>query len=278
MEAYIVKIGLLQYNTIWENMDSNLSKISEYCEKASKSGVKLLLLPEMSFSGFSMNTKDIASDRQEIIQATQKIAKENDILMGFGWVENAEKDMKERDNNRKCKNHYSVVGKNGIISDYCKIHPFSYSDEDKFFEGGTSLGLFELDGIRFGVAICYDLRFPDLFQLLSENAHVIIVPACWPEKRVEHWKVLLRARAIETQSYILGINCVGDIGGIQYLGESCIVDPNGIVVAVAKMYSEEMLIYDLIDDVDYYRSIFPVRNDRRDDLYEELRNEYTRKI
>lgn len=265
----MIKIGLYQFTIEWENKESNFAKIAKICEKASNQGVEFLLLPEMSFSGFSMNTEVIVDSYDKIIEKMHYLAKAHSLYIGFGWVGEA---------GLKCNNHYSVVGPEGVISDYTKIHPFSYADENLYFEGGRKLVWFSINDIKFSSLICYDLRFPEIFQICSAKSHVIIIPACWPQKREEHWECLLKARAIENQSYIVGINCVGNIGGIEYSGGSRVIDPNGKVVAEAESKKEELLTYELNDDVAEYRNSFPVKKDRKESLYKELRNECDRQF
>lgn len=150
-----------------------------------------------------------------------------------------------------------------------KIHPFSHSCEDQFFVKGVRPGSFVLNGIPFGVSICYDLRFPELYQQLSKEAHVILVPANWPVGRRSHWRTLLTARAIENQSYMIGINCYGRQGDLYYSGNSSVVTPNGEVLFDIED-KEELRIFELTDDVPLYRKEFPTKADRRPDLYKEF--------
>lgn len=126
-----------------------------------------------------------------------------------------------------------------------------------------------LDGIPFGLSICYDLRFPELYQQLSKEAHVILVPANWPVGRRSHWRTLLTARAIENQSYMIGINCYGNQGELYYSGNSSAVMPNGEVLFDITD-KEEMRIFELTDDVPLYRKQFPTKADRRPELYKEF--------
>ena len=149
---------------------------------------------------------------------------------------------------------------------------FSYSGEDQYFAKGDKTVQFSINGIPFSGFICYDLRFPEIFQAVSDHAHVIIVAADWPGSRRAHWKCLLQARAIENQCYILGINSVGDQNGQHYTGDSCVILPDG---TVAEQLSDEegLIYYELSDDVEDYRCAFPVRQDRRKDLYVKLYKE-----
>lgn len=258
-----MKIALYQMQILWEDKKANLGKLEKQLKAASEQKVELILLPEMSYTGFSMNTE--VTKEEGIFGAsvaeTARLARKYRIAVGFGWVKAC---------GEKCENHYTVVNKDGeVISDYAKLHPFSYSGEDEKFYGGERLTAFSLEGIPFSGFICYDLRFPEIFQRVSESAHVIMVPANWPARRSHHWKALLQARAIENQVYLLGINCVGMMDGLYYSGDSCVISPDGQILC--ELHDEEgILICDLSDDVMQYRSTFPVKQDRREVLYRQL--------
>ena len=154
--------------------------------------------------------------------------------------------------------------------DYAKLHPFSYGEESLYFTGGDTLPLCSYKGFEIGVQICYDLRFPEIFQLASPQAELIVVPANWPEDRVEHFKTLLKARAIENQCYIAGINRVGHARTSVYSGDSMIVDPLGRELAHGGR-TEELLVADLdLEMVRKYRAEFPAKIDRKPELYRKL--------
>ncbi|MEQ8199588.1 MAG: nitrilase-related carbon-nitrogen hydrolase, partial [Clostridiaceae bacterium] len=191
----------------------------------------------------------------------RKYAEEYSINIGFGWV---------KGNGAKAENHYTIINPKGeIILDYIKIHPFSYSEEDKFFISGNELKFCNVKGIGLSAFICYDLRFPEVFQAVSKNVSIIIVPANWPEKRREHWRCLLKARAIENQVYVLGINCVGENNGLYYSGDSCVIDPSGNVLKEMS-YKEGLIIQDIEDNTEKIRREFPVKADRKIKLYKEI--------
>lgn len=253
-----MKIVLCQTNIKWEDKQSNYVTAKKYVEDAAYQDSDLILFPEMSFTGFSMNTAVTKESNNDTINQMQEYAVQYHIAIGFGWV---------KDCGEKSENHYTIVNKEGkIISDYAKIHPFSYSGEDIKFQGGNKMAVFELDNIKFSTFICYDLRFPEIFQAASKTANIIIVPANWPASRSEHWKCLLRARAIENQVYIFAINCVGEVGGLHYSGDSCVINPNGEIL-MELSGQEGVLEYELLDDVGDFRNSFQVKNDRREDLY-----------
>ncbi len=259
-----IKVALVQTQIIWEDKAQNFAIAQKWIREAVDKKAEAVFFPEMSFTGFSMNTDATKEDNEQTIQYMKARAQQYHISIGFGWVKDCGQEC------GKCENHYTVVDSAGnVLSDYAKIHPFSYAGEDVKFQGGSKTAHFVFKGIPWSSLICYDLRFPEIFQAVSEKAHVIIVPANWPAKRSVHWKTLLRARAIENQVYILAVNCVGDIGEISYSGDSCIIDPDGCVKSCLSG-SEGIICFELTDDVEYYRSTFPVKQDRRRELYREL--------
>ena len=249
-----MKLGLVQSYIQWEDKQANQEKAQKKMEEATRLGVDLLLFPEMSFTGFSMEVERIGEEDGETIEFLRKCAQQYRMNIGAGWVERTGK---------KGKNHYTIVGRNGdILLDYVKMHPFSYSGEDKYYEAGDGYEVVEVDGIPLTTFICYDLRFPMSFWKASEKAHLILLPANWPQRRIGQFKTLLQARAIENQVYFAAINCVGDIHDISYSGATCFINPKGEVVAMVED-EETMLVVDMEDDVELQRKRFPVHQDRR---------------
>ena len=250
-------------NIVWENKEENFIKVEKAIIEAVQKGAEVLFLPEMSFTGFSMNTNFTAESDKYTISKMKTLCKKYSIGIGFGWVEKC---------GNKAKNCYTILDKNAEeLSTYVKIHPFSYSNEDKYFEKGTELSKYNIDNIGFSTVICYDTRFPELFQGIckDENIKAVVIPANWPARRTEHWKTLVRARAIENQVYIIAVNCVGNIGGIEYSGDSYIIAPNGDVVEYIGS-DEGICVAELNYDIDNLRKDFPIRQDRQIDLYKKI--------
>lgn len=252
-----MRLELCQTNILWENKTENIKRAEKII---SESKADIVLFPEMSFTGFSMNTALTGERDNFTLNKMSEFSLKYKKALAFGWVKNTE-DLSE--------NHYSFIENGRLLSDYVKIHPFSYSGEDKYFKGGNSVNVFEFMDLNFSSFICYDLRFPEIFRAVSEGADIITVAANWPSKRSEHWTTLLRARAIENQCYIIGINCVGDIGGIEYKGESCVISPDGTIIK-SLSDKEDSIIVEIENDVKDYREIFPVHKDKRKELYKEL--------
>lgn len=256
-----IKVALAQTRIVWEEQERNYEEAARRVGEAAGQKAEAVFFPEMSFTGFSMNTDVTMDSGERGIQRMRALAQQYDVSIGFGWVKDCTRVC------GKCENHYTIVdGEGNVLSDYAKLHPFSYAGEDLRFRGGNALTHFVLNRIPCSCFICYDLRFPEIFQAVSGQAHVIVVPANWPAKRREHWRALLRARAIENQVYILAVNCVGETGGVTYMGDSCVISPDGEVRAEISG-AEGMILWELTDDVERFRREFPVRQDRRETFY-----------
>ena len=256
-----MRIALVELNIEWENKKANFDKLENIISSISEEKADLLLLPEMSFTGFSMNVAKTKDSDMETVDHIKDLSCKTEMAIGAGWVKEGDK---------LCENHYSIIYGNEQLLDYVKIHPFSYSKEDNFFMGGNKISYCKYKDFDIGVQICYDLRFPEPFQALSKSTSLIIVPANWPQKRREHWNTLLKARAIENQVYIAGINCAGEIGGLMYSGDSQLINPNGDICnakVIEVGSSDKVLIYDIKNDVPSYRDSFPTKDDRKEQLY-----------
>jgi predicted amidohydrolase len=151
------------------------------------------------------------------------------------------------------------------------MHLFSYGHEDEGSSPGTDLGMFTLDTLTCGIAICYDLRFPDLFRLYAQQGvQAVFIPSAWPHVRTRHWELFIQARALENQMYIVGVNTTGQTPIESYSGDSMTADPHGTIISRAN--DAEQLIFIDLDPavVDTTRRSFPVGQDRKDSLYHSL--------
>ena len=259
-----MKIALGQIHIRWEDKAANLARVERWMELLKEKHVDLFALPEMSLTGFSMHTELTKETEKESVIRIEALARKYQMAVGVGWVQDA---------GTLCENRYSIVTPDGEILDYAKLHPFSYSGEDQYFQGGTALPVCEYKGFHMGVQICYDLRFPEPFQALSRQADLILVPANWPGRRREHWISLLQARSIENQCYLAGVNCVGDMDGQTYTGDSRLYGPDGTLCSGETLTlsdaepGECAFIYEIENDTKNVREQFPVKKDRRDALY-----------
>lgn len=256
-----MKVSLAQLNIILDNKSENLLFVKKYTAEAAENGADIIFFPEMTLTGFSMNVEKNGDINEETIRIMKQIAAENNIAIGFGWV---------RKTGNKGENHYTVVSPDKeILSDYVKIHPFSYCSEDNYFNAGNDLASFTYCGKRISTFICYDLRFPEIFQAVSDEAEIIVVAANWPERRSAHWKKLLEARAIENQAWLLGVNCCGNQNGEYYSGNSRIITPDGSISD--EISDTDGLIYCTVnDEAEKIRGEFPLKSDRKVSLYREF--------
>jgi len=259
-----MKIALVSLNQIWENKKVNLDLCEKYTQKASEQNVDLIVFPEMTLTGFSNNIGLISErfESSETIKNFSSLAKKFQIAIVFGVV------VKNGD---KALNKSIFIDKSGEISgDYSKIHPFSFAREDTYFDDGNKLSVVHFGDMVIGLTICYDLRFPELYSGLAKNCDFIINIANWPAKRVDHWNTLLKARAIENQIFVAGINRIGiDGNDLEYIESSHIFNANGENLNF-ELY-EEMKIYEMIIDwTKEFKSKFNTTNDRKIKFYKEI--------
>ena len=212
----------------------------------------LVLLPEMFATGFSMNVAGIADQATQKTQAfLAELAAMHDVYVMGGVV--------VADASGRGRNQCVIYGPKGDeLARYSKIRPFTLGGEADHYEAGEKVEIFEWEGFRVAPFICFDLRFPELFRTAAaKGANLLTVIANWPEKRVAHWECLLRARAIENQAYVIGVNRSGRDPFLSYPGRSLIIDPNGETLAEAG--SGESIVTAQLDPghVDSFRRSLP---------------------
>lgn len=248
-----MKAALLQYSPEWEDKNRNKLKIMSMLYKSPP--MNLLILPELTLTGFTMNSSKFCEPIfGESFKFFSEVAKEFNCDVIGGMIE------KDIDKIFNTLLHLDSSGE--LQAKYRKIHPFSYSDEDKNYNRGINSVITSVKGLQTGLSICYDLRFPELYRLYGKSRIDIIVNiANWPDTRIEHWRTLLKARAIENQCYVIGVNRVGDDPKLHYNGYSCVYDPMGNELISSKD-EEKILLIDIdksiVDDV---RMKFPFLKD-----------------
>ncbi len=260
-----MKAALCQTNIIWENKEENLKKAEGFTAIAAQNNADLIIFPEMSFTGFTTNTQLCGESykKSPTVKFMQELSEKNKIAIAFGVIINE---------SSKSYNRIVITNSNGeIAAFYDKIHPFTYSGEDKFFTGGNSITRTVIKDVTLSPFICYDLRFPQPFLAASQSAHLLIIIANWPESRISQWNYLLRGRAIENQAYVIGVNRTGTGNGIEYNGHSAAYDCYGNLLTEAD--SSECLTYCEIvpQTVAAYRKKFPAKADFRPKVYSSLK-------
>jgi predicted amidohydrolase len=250
-------IAALQTDIVWEDPAANFARLAPKLAAAAAAGARLIVLPEMFACGFSMNTAAIAEDRGG---PSVTFLRERAQALGV-WICGTVPERAAA--SERPANTLILAGPAGQLHRYRKRHPFSFAQEDQHYLAGNEDLRVEIEGLRITTMICYDLRFADDFWAQAEATDLYLVVANWPARRREHWQTLVRARAIENQAWVVGLNRVGEGGGIEYSGDSMIVDPWGELVCSASR--DELMLIAEIDParVIEARTKFPVLRDRR---------------
>lgn len=258
-----MRVALVSLNSIWEDKQANLEEIERIVQSLHQK-TEYVIFPEMSLTGFSVSNLTLAEDLENSnsIRTIQKLAREYQINIVFGLMTSK--------GDKKYNSCIAVNTKGEIAGNYEKIHLFSHSSEDELISGGNEVKSLSWEG-GWGLSICFDLRFPELYQELSKKNLVLINIANWPKVRVAHWRAMLNARAIENQSFMVGVNRTGiDGNGLEYEESSCVFSPTGDKLDSFAV-SDTIKIFDLdIEQAIQFRKSFPIKKDRQVGLYKEF--------
>ena len=254
-----MRVALLQLDLAWEDVAENHRRAARLLSEAKNGGATLAVLPEMFSTGFSMDAARIA---QPPGGESEQFLKEQARKLGI-WILAS---VPERGEPRP-RNMAMLASPDGAVVKYAKIHPFSYAGEDRVYTAGDRVVTAEVEGVRVTPLVCYDLRFPEPFRTAAADTDLFVVVANWPDQRREHWRTLLRARAIENQAYVVGVNRAGEGNGLRYAGDSAAIAPLGETLAEADA-GEQVLFADVDPEVvKKLRSRFPALQDRRPSAY-----------
>ncbi|MBP8646232.1 MAG: carbon-nitrogen family hydrolase [Syntrophobacteraceae bacterium] len=262
-------ISLAQMDVIPSSPRENLEKGERFIAEAARRESDVICFPEMWTTGFHWEKiSRRAEEHDRVIERVGTLARKYGI-----WIVGSMPGLNEEG---RVSNTFILFNSQGEpAGTYRKTHLFSLLQEDRYVAPGRSSCLVTTPWGPVGLAICYDIRFPELFRTYAlKGAKLVFCPAAFPHPRLDHWKILVRARAVENQMYLVGINQVGSEemgthGRITYFGHSVIIDPWGKTVVQAGE-SQEMLLTatidpDLVDDI---RAGMQVLRDRRPDIYE----------
>lgn len=254
-----MRVCVSQSDTAWEAPAENMKRCRELICEAARNGADLIVFPEMCLTGFTMKG-ELADTTGETVSFFGECSEKYGIACVFGY---------SRAEGGKLYNRLAAADKNGaLLAEYSKLHPFSYSGEGDVYSAGDEVVSADICGIKTGLTICYDLRFPELYQRLSRECGCIIVSANWPEQRRAHWNTLLHARAIENQCYIIGCNRCKEGGGLLYSGDSAVYAPDGELLCAAPPYERALIYADVsAEEVKSVQRGFPLKKDRRNDIY-----------
>lgn len=256
-------LSLAQMQIALGDPAANLKKADAWCAEAARRGSDLIVFPEMWTTGCDWaNIKQLAVQQEAVIDRVAGLARQYKL-----WINGS---MPALDENGQPANTSIMFDPNGQVAGlYRKIHLFGVMEEDQYLAPGQHLTTVETPWGQSGLSVCYDLRFTEMFRTYALNGvNIVYVPAEWPHPRLAHWQTLLRARAIENQMYMVGVNTVGNDGTYTFFGHSAIIDPWGNTIVEAG--EVEVLLTATIDtdQVAEVRQKIPVFKDRRPELYQ----------
>ncbi len=242
-----MKIAAAQIDCTVGDIAANTRKLCDVARRAKAAGADWVVFPEMADTGYVMSViRECATGWEEgVVPALRACAREHSLGIVCGVAERTEACI---------YNTQVVIDAHGeIIGRYRKAHLYSPAptEEHKCFAPGAERSSFLAEGLRIGLSICYDLRFPELYRALAcdDGAAVLLVSSAWPFPRAEHLRVLATARAIENQSYLVLANRVGTDDGATFWGGSAIIDPYGVILAAASADREELITAEISDEV-----------------------------
>jgi omega-amidase len=261
-----MKVAVAQISCSLGDSEANLLKVHDFSRRAKEVDAEVIVFPEVTDIGYSMPViQEHASHwKTGFVPGLQQIASQLSIAIVCG--------VSELNDSAIYNSQVFVDAKGAIVAKYRKTHLYAVVpvEEQTCFAPGNSFASFELGGLRFGFSICYDLRFPEMYRKLvtQQNVGAFIVSSAWPFPRLDHFRTLSLARAIENQSYVIASNRVGKDEDLWFCGSSAIIDPRGVTIAAASADREELIQADLSEKlVQSVRSRVESLGHRRPDLY-----------
>jgi len=255
-------ISLAQIAPAWARPELNLARTRELAIEAGRRGSELILFPELWLSDYDLvHAREYASaPGAGAFALLSDVARQSGVHLLGSLLEMDEEQI---------YNTAALFAPNGeLVATYRKMHLFAPMEEAQYLAPGDALPVFDLPWGRCALAICYDLRFPEVFTHYADaGTRIVFLVAQWPHRRCTHWRTLIRARAIENQIFVAACNRVGEAGGERFGGHSVICDPWGR--AVVEAGEDEVLLTATIDLalVEQARTQFPFFADRRPELY-----------
>ena len=258
----------VQLDIAWEDGEANHAKVAALLDAAQPQRGALIILPEMFATGFSMNVAAVAEGEEGPTRRfLSNLARELGVWVVGGVARRDDTTSKAEACRPRNEALVFEPSSGRLVARYHKIHPF-FVGESTHFAAGDEVVTFDWQGMTVAPFVCYDLRFPEAFRTaVRRGAQLFVVVANWPEPRESHWVTLLRARAIENQAYVVGVNRCGSDPNLRYGGRSLVIDPRGEIVADAGR-DETVISADIdVAVVEAWRRQFPALRDMRRDLW-----------
>jgi predicted amidohydrolase len=260
-----MRIALAQFSINSNAFRENINKIESYAKRASEQKVDLLCLPEMCTTGFCWPELAAATEQtKQGVSEIQAIARSSGLALCGSFLTGL--------NKSEAQNTLLYIEADGsIVASYAKVHLFKPLSEDNYLKPGDAIVTAQVKGARIGCSICYDLRFPELFRKCAKaGAELQILPAAFPKPRLNHWRALLQARAMENQNFIIATNQCGSGNAnddIQYFGHSMLVHPSGEIIYEAGEEAELGIVDIDLSDLEQVRQRMHCLQDLRPELY-----------
>jgi len=246
----LLNVSLIQSSLEWGDVEENLNHFSNLLVGLNEK-TDLVILPEMFTSGFLMNEKERIAPYEAITLGwmQKQASKLHTFIVGSIIVEEQGQYF----------NRLYVVNQSGVMCSYDKRHLFRMGEENKHFSAGKERKVFKIGNWRICPLVCYDLRFP-VWSRNTNDYDLLIYVANWPSARREVWNTLLKARAIENQTYVAGVNRIGEDGlNLTYKGGTCFIDAKGKLIAKCEDNKSEIISSELnLKDLKDFRKKFPV--------------------
>lgn len=261
------KVSQIQLDIVYRNPKENVEKVAQLIQKAVKEdNPDIIVFPETFTTGYSEEIfhnidKYAETEDGEVITVLRRLAKKFNVWLVSGSIV-------EKDDEGTYNTIFLIDRKGNIVGKYRKMHLYSAMDEDVAFKNGVDMPVFDTEFGKLALMTCYDIRFVELSRTYAvKGAEAIIIVSNFPNPKVNHWRILLQARAIENQLYIIACNRVGSADKSTYFGHSLIIDPWGEIVNEGN--DEETIISGEIDfnKIKEVRSIIPMYYDRQPQSY-----------
>lgn len=256
----ITRIGIVQPDLVVGEVERNLEETLDLMEECvERSGPRIIIAPEAFTTGFPFEDLDeLSSTSKMVLDRTGTICRRDSVHAIFTLIIKDEEGMLR---NRL----FHIDDRGNVKFSYDKTHLFSRTGEEKYVSPGHRLKTFHIDSMKVGPLICYELRYPSLSEKLAlSGVHILVYPSLWPDFRIYQWETLLKARAIENQLFVVGVNSVGKHGDVRTGGSSRIVSPYGRILA--KCGKDAGWITAELDPGEMWklRDKIPVARDRRE--------------
>ena len=262
----IITFSILQVNCLLDQFEKNFENVKQNLFKLPEAEKHLVVLPELWTSGFTENLDQADVANREIISRLQLIAQEKNLLIAGSYIIEGDEGF---------FNQLVIVSPEGQIATYNKNNLFPHLNEFTNFKPGNNLSILHIWNLKIGMAICYDLRFPEIFRSYAyNNVEICVLPAQWPQKRINHFNVLLHARAIENQTIMVSANICGNINKTEFGGNSSIIDHLGVIQTNLENHQGFSSSQIDINNVYKWRYEFPVLENIHNQSSKEIQNFY----